>query len=54
MNLPDSPLDPLLQYNYRQFQIVGRHLPTEREPEPQIFRMKLWARDDVKAKSKFW
>jgi large subunit ribosomal protein L18Ae len=44
----------LLQYNYRQFQVVGRHLPTERDPSPQIFRMKLWARDDVKARSKFW
>ena len=43
-----------LQYLYRQFQIVGRHLPTEKDPNPQIYRMKLWAKDEVKAKSKFW
>jgi large subunit ribosomal protein L18Ae len=43
-----------MQYLYRQFQIVGRHLPTDKDPNPQIYRMKLWARDDVKAKSKFW
>lgn len=43
-----------VQYNYRQFQVVGRHLPTEKIPNPQIYRMKLWARDDVKARSKFW
>ncbi|KAH7617709.1 hypothetical protein Ndes2526B_g03469 [Nannochloris sp. 'desiccata'] len=44
----------MVQFLYRQFQIVGRHLPTERDPSPQIYRMKLWGRDDVKAKSKFW
>lgn len=33
---------------------MGRHLPTDKDPNPQIYRMKLWARDDVKAKSKFW
>lgn len=43
-----------LQFLYRQFQIVGRHVPTEKDPQPQIYRMKMWARDDVKAKSKFW
>jgi hypothetical protein len=45
---------PFSQYQYHQFQIVGRHLPTEKDAEPQIYRMKLWARDDVKARSKFW
>lgn len=44
----------LVQYTYRQYQVVGRHLPTEKDPNPQIYRMKLWARDDVKARSKFW
>lgn len=43
-----------MQYLYRQFQIVGRHLPTDKDANPQIYRMKLWAKDDVKAKSKFW
>lgn len=41
-------------YKYHQYQVVGRHLPSEREPEPTIFRMKLWATDAVRAKSKFW
>ncbi len=34
--------------------MVGRHLPSERESEPTIYRMKLWATDAVRAKSKFW
>jgi hypothetical protein len=26
---------------YHQYQIVGRHLPTEAMPEPPVYRMKL-------------
>eukprot|EP00889_Picochlorum_renovo_P001983 jgi/Picre1/29013/NNA_004407.t1 len=44
----------MVKFLYRQFQIVGRHVPTEKDPNPQIYRMKMWARDEVKAKSKFW
>merc|ERR1712070_1090380 len=28
--------------------------PTERFPHPKVFRMKLFARNDVLARSKFW
>lgn len=47
---------PLTQgaYKYHQYQVVGRHLPTAKDPEPPVFRMKLWATDPVSAKSKFW
>jgi len=41
-------------YKYHQYQVVGRHLPTEKEPEPTVYRMKLWATDAVRARSKFW
>lgn len=37
-----------------QYQVVGRHLPTEAVPEPTLFRMKLWATNEISAKSKFW
>jgi large subunit ribosomal protein L18Ae len=39
---------------FHQYQVVGRHLPTEHEPEPKVYRMKLFATDHVRAKSKFW
>ena len=29
-------------------------MPTEAEPVPTVYRMKVWAEDTVKAKSKFW
>lgn len=38
----------------RYFQVVGRKLPTEADPEPQIFRMRLFAPNEVTAKSRFW
>lgn len=37
-----------------QYQVVGRALPTEAEEHPKIYRMKLWATNEVRAKSKFW
>ena len=41
-------------YKYHQYQVVGRHVPTEKDAEPTLYRMKLWATDPVRAKSKFW
>jgi large subunit ribosomal protein L18Ae len=38
----------------KTFEIKGRMNPSEKDPEPQIFRMKLFARDAVCARSKFW
>lgn len=29
-------------------------MPTDNEPVPTVYRMKVWAEDSVKAKSKFW
>lgn len=38
----------------KQFYIVGRALPDEDEPHPQLYRMRIFARDVVLARSKFW
>lgn len=37
-----------------EYQIVGRHLPTDSEPTPKIFRMRIFAPNEVVAKSRFW
>ncbi|KAL0005776.1 hypothetical protein SO802_013337 [Lithocarpus litseifolius] len=39
---------------FHQYQIVGRTLPTESDEHPKIYHMKLWATNEVRAKSKFW
>ena len=31
----------VLPAQYHQYQVVGRHVPTEAQPEPEVFRMKL-------------
>ena len=39
---------------YHQYQVVGRHAPTEADASPKVYRMKLWALDACRARSKFW
>ncbi|MCO5546887.1 hypothetical protein L7F22_000324 [Adiantum nelumboides] len=41
-------------FRFHQYQVVGRALPTATDEQPKIFRMKLWATNEVRAKSKFW
>ncbi|KAJ1441440.1 Ribosomal protein 50S-L18Ae/60S-L20/60S-L18A [Sesbania bispinosa] len=44
----------MVTFRYHQYQVVGRALPTENDEHPKIYRMKLWATNEVRAKSKFW
>ncbi|CAK9037201.1 unnamed protein product [Durusdinium trenchii] len=37
-----------------QYQIVGRAAPTNKNPTPKIYRMRIFARNVVLAKSRFW
>merc|ERR1712086_1239031 len=37
-----------------QYYVVGRKLPTESVPEPVLYRIRIFARDEVLARSKFW
>lgn len=38
----------------RQYQVVGRKAPTEKEPNPPVYRMKVFAPNEVTSVSKFW
>ncbi|OAX40558.1 60S ribosomal protein L18A [Rhizopogon vinicolor AM-OR11-026] len=38
----------------QEYQVVGRHLPTANEPNPKIYRMRIFAPNEVVAKSRFW
>ncbi|KAJ1676526.1 60S ribosomal protein L20B, partial [Spiromyces aspiralis] len=37
-----------------EYQIVGRKLPTDKEPSPKLYRMRIFAPNEVVAKSRFW
>ncbi|KAF4373675.1 hypothetical protein G4B88_029625 [Cannabis sativa] len=44
----------MVTFRFHQYQVVGRALPTESNDHPKIYKMKLWATNEVRAKSKFW
>merc|ERR1712004_506652 len=46
--------DASLSARMKQYQIVGRAAPTPKNPTPKIFRMRLFAKNVVLAKSRFW
>ncbi len=37
-----------------EYQVIGRKLPTESVPTPKLFRMRIFAPNDVVAKSRYW
>jgi hypothetical protein len=38
----------------QEYQVIGRHLPNEANPTPKLYRMRIFAPNDVVAKSRFW
>merc|ERR1712099_174890 len=44
----------MASFKFYQYQVVGRHLPRSSELNPTLFRMRIWATDVVRARSKFW
>ena len=38
----------------KEYRVIGRKLPTEDEPETPLYRMRIFAPDQVVAKSRFW
>ena len=37
-----------------EYQVIGRHLPTEANPAPELYRMRVFAPNEVVAKSRYW
>ncbi|KAF4301800.1 60s ribosomal protein l20 [Botryosphaeria dothidea] len=42
------------QGRLQEYQVIGRHLPSEANPTPKLYRMRIFAPNDVVAKSRFW
>eukprot|EP01039_Chlorochromonas_danica_P004739 gene4739-5189_t len=38
----------------RLYQVVGRKAPTKNDPNPSAYRMKIFAQNEIIAKSRFW
>merc|ERR1712144_165453 len=39
---------------FRQYEVTGRHVPTERDPAPKAYRIKLFCKNETQARSRFW
>lgn len=39
---------------FQEYQVVGRKLPSDKDPSPKLYRMRIFAPNDVVAKSRFW
>ena len=39
---------------YHEYQVIGRKQPTEKEVTPKLFRMRIFAKNEAVAKSRFW
>ncbi|KAG8533908.1 60S ribosomal protein L20A [Bacidia gigantensis] len=50
----ESLLTALYLGRLNEYQIIGRHLPTETNPTPKLYRMRIFAPNTVVAKSRFW
>lgn len=46
--------DPSLQMKIRQYLISARRNPSEKEPNPEVISMRIFAQNEVVARSKFW
>lgn len=44
----------LLAGRLQEFEVIGRHLPTEANPTPAMYRMTIFAPNTTVAKSRFW
>jgi len=40
--------------NLGEYHVVGRKTPTDTDPAPQIYRMRVFAKNEVQATSRFW
>lgn len=39
---------------YHEYQVIGRRIPDEKHKTPMIYRMRLFSRSPIEAKSRFW
>jgi large subunit ribosomal protein L18Ae len=38
----------------KEYEIIGRRIPSEKNPKPQLYKMRIFAPDHIVAKSRFW
>lgn len=41
-------------FQLKEYEVIGRKLPTEKEPSTPLYKMRIFAPDNIVAKSRFW
>lgn len=41
-------------FQLKEYSVIGRKLPSDADPNPQLYKMRIFAPDRVTAKSRFW
>ncbi|PHH55261.1 60S ribosomal protein L20-A [Ceratocystis fimbriata CBS 114723] len=49
-----NQLTSALSARLREYEVIGRHLPTEANPSPALYRMTIFAPNTIVAKSRYW
>ena len=49
-----NPVNIGLQMRVQKYEVIGRSAPTLKHPEPKIYRMHVFSKNHVIAKSRFW
>eukprot|EP00825_Cyclidium_porcatum_P039174 TRINITY_DN4692_c0_g1_i5.p1 TRINITY_DN4692_c0_g1~~TRINITY_DN4692_c0_g1_i5.p1 ORF type:complete len:222 (-),score=47.50 TRINITY_DN4692_c0_g1_i5:138-803(-) len=49
-----DPVDTTLQQQIRTYLITARRLPSEKDKNPKVIQMRVFAKNDVAARTKFW
>lgn len=44
----------ILFFQLKEFEVIGRKLPTEKEKVTPLYKMRIFAPDAIVAKSRFW
>merc|ERR1712169_79611 len=52
--LPQQELNTTTMGRFQEYQVIGRKLPSDKEPQPKLYRMRIFAPNEVVAKSRFW
>merc|ERR1711939_1285713 len=49
-----STTTPATMGRLAEYQVIGRKLPSDKEPQPKLYRMRIFAPNEAVAKSRFW
>ncbi|KAG8897888.1 60S ribosomal protein L20 [Tulasnella sp. 403] len=43
-----------MKTRFHEYQVIGRKIPTKSDPTPKLYRMRIFAQNEIVAKSRFW